>query len=533
MPLIDVKKQQEAKAQVAGICKDKLPSNRRLPLWTDLANPKLADVWLQGTGTLFGDGKTYGDNLSGKDEYVRLRNDWYQGNFFRTNKGHMVYIGNAKHFDTVAVLGNNLFGKEKDNYLRFHTARGNSNNDRFLTGGGWAERFSKLMLMPQSETGSFVYTKHPVHNGISYANWWDLLQKIEQSSIPTNKVIVLTYDDTGIIALDRIAQDLANFYAEYGTYIIGALAVASAIVTAGSTAALYLSTATKIFSASKVVIDKLATGKPVTSTDLMSATGGLLPKESEKYIQTAMNVGANLEQFNKTKNPQALLRASAEMGIKKEQIINVVDGFVGKKGADSASFLLNSIEQGAKVDNVMLTMTVLKAQGIVNTSSFNAQTAEMARQFINNTGKENSPIVQNIATNSLGNVMNAIIPNINNVSKVVLDDMRNKMSQEEYRSWCNMASARNDLDTALPNLAYTTMIQQAIESSNANMPYMLPPDVPKEYRACMALQITADTGIPVVDPFSIKVPATRTTRTTTNKTVIPPKAKKKLRKEYR
>lgn len=532
MPLIDVKKQQEAKAQVAGICKDKLPSNRRLPLWTDLANPKLADVWLQGTGTLFGDGKTYGDNLSGKDEYVRLRNDWYQGNYFRTNKGHMVYIGNEKHFDTVAVLGNGLFGKEGDNYLRFHTGRGFDNN-KILRDGGWAERFSRLMFMPQSETKTWVYRTLPVHNGIRYANWWDLLRQIEESPIPTNKVIVITYSDEGVIALDRIAKDIAKFYAEYGTYIIGALAIAGTIFTAGTLGATIVSTATQIFNGSKTIIDKLAKGQPITPTEIMSATGGLLPKESEKYIQTAMNVGANLDQFNKTRDPQALLRASAEMGIKKEQIINVVDGFVGKKGADSASFLLNSIEQGAKIDNVMLTMTVLKAQGIVNTSSFNAQTAEMARQFINNTGKENSPIVQNIATNSLGNVMNAIIPNINNVSKVVLDDMRNKMSQEEYRSWCNMASARNDLDTALPNLAYTTMIQQAIESSNANMPYMLPPDVPKEYRSCMALQITADTGIPVVDPFSIKVPAKTTTGTTTNKTVTPPKPKKKMRKEYR
>jgi hypothetical protein len=58
---------------------------------------------------------------------------------------------------------------------------------------------------------------------------------------------------------------------------------------------------------------------------------------------------------------------------------------------------------------------------------------------------------------------------------------------------------------------------------------MLPPDVPKEYRSCMALQITADTGVPVVDPFAIKVPAKRT-GTQTNQ--APPKPKKKKRKEY-
>jgi len=531
MPLIDVKKQQEAKLQIASICKDKLPSNRRLPLWTDLTNPKLADVWLQGTGTLFGDGKAFGTNLSSKDEYVRLRNDWYQGNFYRTNKGHMVYIGNAKHPDTIALLGNRLFGKEGDNFLRFHIDRGNKNNSRFLTGGGWAEGFSRRMFMPQSESKLWVFNSHPTHNGISYANWFDLLQKIEQSPIPTNKVIVITYDDSGIIAIDRIAKDMVKFYDEYGAYIVTALAIAATVVTAGSLGAVAVATAQQLFSSVKNVIDKVASGQPIFASEIMSATGGLLPKESEKYIQTAMNVGTSLEQYNKTKNPQELLRASQQLGVKKEQIVNVVDGFVGKKGADSASFLLNNIEQGAKVDNVMLTMTVLKAQGIVNTTTFNAQTLSMAQQYINNSGKQESPIVQNIATNSLGNVMNGIIPNINNVSKVVLDDMRNKMSPEEYRSWCNMASSINDLDTALPNLAHSSMIQQAIECSNANKPYMLPPDVPKQYRQCMALQITADTGIPVVDPFAIKTPA----KTPKNKVgqAPPPKPKKKLRKEYR
>jgi len=93
-----------------------------------------------------------------------------------------------------------------------------------------------------------------------------------------------------------------------------------------------------------------------------------------------------------------------------------------------------------------------------------------------------------------------------------------------------MASARNDLDTALPNLAYSSMIQQAIESSNANKPYILPPDVPKEYRSCMALQITADTGIPVVDAFNIKAPQSKNTSTQINQ--APPKPKKRKRKEY-
>lgn len=530
MPLIDVRQQQEARAKVASICKDKLPSNRRLPLWTDLTNPKLADVWLQGTGTLFGDGKTFGTNLSSKDEYVRLRNDWYQGNFFRTNKGHMVYIGNAQNPDTIAITSNKLFGKEGDNFLRFGIARTNKNNSQQLSGAGWAENFSKRMFQPLNETGTWVFRQDPVHNGIRYSNWYNLLQQIENSTIPTNKLILLTYEQGEVIAIDKVAKQFVDFMDEYGAYVIGALVIATSIVTAGSTAALYLATAQKVFAGVQGLSQAIKSGKPISANDIMSASGGLLPEGSEKYVQTALNVSTNLDEYTKTGNPQSLLRASQELGVKKEQIVNVVDGFIGKKGADSASFLLDSVEQGKKVDNVMMTMSVLKAQGIVNTTSFNAQTLAMAQQYINNTGKKESPIVQNIATNSLGNVMNAIIPNINNVSKVVLDDMRNSMSPEEYRSWCNMASARNDLDTALPKLAYTSMIQQAIESSNANKPYVLPPDVPKEYRQCMSLQITADTGIPVVDTFAKK----EVTVLPSNQGTKPPvSTKKKLRKEYR
>jgi hypothetical protein len=48
------------------------------------------------------------------------------------------------------------------------------------------------------------------------------------------------------------------------------------------------------------------------------------------------------------------------------------------------------------------------------------------------------------------------------------------------------------------------MIQQAIESSNANKPYVLPVDIPDKYRTCMAYQIMADTGVPVIDSKTYK-----------------------------
>jgi hypothetical protein len=532
MPLIDVKKQQEAKAQVNSICRDKLPSNRKLPLWTDLTNPKLADVWLQGAGQLFGDGKSVGANLTSKDEYVKLRNDWYQGNFFRTKAGHMIYIGKSESPDTISILNNKLFGQEGTNYLRFNVDRNNKNNKEKLSGGGWAENFSKLMFLEQTKTwNTWVFKSNPTHNGITYSNWYNLLAQIEQSSIPTNKVIVLTFSDGDIIALDKITKSLKTFYDEYGTYIITGLAIAGTVFTAGTLGASVVKYATQLFNSSKNIIDKVASGQPVTASEIMSASGGLLPEGSEKYVQTALNVGTNVDSYLKTNNPQSLLQASAQLGVKKEQLVSIVEGITGKKGADSASFLLTAMEQSKKIDQTMLTLGVLKAQSIVDTSAFNAETLAMARNFIQGNGGKDSALVQNIATNSLGNVMNGIIPNINNVSKVVLDDMRGKMSQEEFRSWCNMASARNDLDTALPNMAYQSMIQQAIESSNANKPYVLPPDVPKQYRSCMALQLTADTGIPVVDPYNVKsvVPSKPAPPKPNDKS----KPKKKLRKEYR
>lgn len=527
MPLIDVKKQQEAKAQVNSICRDKLPSNRKLPLWNDLISPKLADIWLQGNGIKLGGKDGYGDNLT-KNEYVKLRNDWYQGNFFRTKSGHMIYLAQSTSPDAIAVIDGKLFGERDKDYLRFHINR--SDHSRLL-GGGWAEKFSIRMFQPTDMSKDWALRNPAVQNDISYFNFYDLLQKIETSRIPTTKPIVITFSDGNIISLGNIARDMKKFYDEYETYIIAGLAIAGTVFTAGTLGAVIVGTATQLFNSSKNVIDKVASGQPLSASEIMSASGGLLPEGSEKYVQTALNVGTNVDSYLKTGNPQSLLQASVQLGVKKEQLVSIVEGVTGKKGAESASFLLNAMEQGKKIDQTMLTLGVLKAQSIVDTTAFNAETLAMARNFIQGQGGKDSALVQNIATNSLGNVMNGIIPNINNVSKVVLDDMRGKMSPEEFRSWCNMASARNDLDTALPNMAYQSMIQQAIESSNANKPYVLPPDVPKEYRSCMALQLTADTGIPVVDPYNVK-PAIPP-KPLPAKPSESPKAKKKLRKEYR
>lgn len=529
MPLIDVKKQQEAKAQVNSICRDKLPSNRKLPLWTDLINLKLADIWLQGTGIKLGGKDGYGDNLT-KDEYVKLRNEWYQGNFFRTKAGHMIYLAQSTSPDAIAVIDGKLFGERDKDYLRFHIDRSSHSK---LLGGGWGEKFTLRMLQPTSMSKDFAFRDNPVRqNEIDYWNFYDLMSKIETSRIPTTKPIVITFSDGKIISLGNMAREMKKFYDEYGTYIIAGLAIAGTVFSAGTLGAIVVKYATQLFNGSKNLIDKVASGQNVTPTDIMSASGGLLPEGSEKYVQTALNVGTNVDSYLKTGNPQSLLQASVQLGVKKEQLVSIVEGITGKRGADSASFLLTAIEQGKKIDQTMLTLGVLKAQSIVDTTAFNAETLAMAKNFIQGTGGKDSALVQNIATNSLGNVMNGIIPNINNVSKVVLDDMRGKMSPEEFRSWCNMASARNDLDTALPNMAYQSMIQQAIESSNANKPYVLPPDVPKEYRSCMALQLTADTGIPVVDPYNVPpvVPPKPAPPKPDGKTITPPK--KKQRKEY-
>lgn len=541
MPLIDVKKQLEAKAQVTGMCKDTLPSNRKLPLWTDLQNPKLADVWLQGTNIFFDDGKSYGWNLKSKDEYLQLRRDWYQGNFFRTRAGHMVYLANAKAPDTNIVLGSKLFGQnEGKDFLRFHINRG---NHKQLKGGGWAESFSTRMFLPTTEisqekkniygvgrSGDYAFSSKENQNGIEFWNFWDLLQQLDTNTrISINTPIVITFDDGNIIALDKIVKEIQNFYAEYGTYITITLAAALTLVTAGSTAALVMNSAQKIFDGVKNLTDKIAKKQTVTPADIMSASGGLMPKDSEKYIQPALNASVYLDDPT---NPQNLLKAANTLGVSNKEVVNIVQGFTGEKGANFASYLIDNVSQGKKVDDTMMMMAVLKAQNIVDTTALNAQTLEMAKTFINQKGGKDSAIIQNIATNSLGQVMNGVIPNINNVSAVVLDQYKKQMTQEEFRSWCNMASARNDLDTSLPGMSYQSMVQQAIECSNANKPYILPPEIPNKYRSCMSLQLTADTGIPVIDAKDIK--PKQTTTTVTKKPVQPvvTQTKKRKRREY-
>lgn len=504
MALIDAKKQIEAREKLASGCAGVLPSNRKLPLWTDLSNPKLADVWLlknmaQNQGG-FGNpgGSKFGDNLTGKDEYVRLTRDWYQGNFFKTKSGHKLYIADAKTPDCKTALNNKLFGEtEGKDYLRFHVNRGNHSQ---LKDGGWGEQFTKRMFTQTGSGGKYnvwAFDKDIEQNGIRYNNFFNLCSQLDTNTrIPVTMPIVITYDDTGIVSFQTIANDINKFYAEYGTYITLALAGALTFVTAGSTAALAIGAAQKMFAGVQNLTNKIASGQPVNATDVMGATGGILPAGTEKYVQKALDAGQYLKNYN---DPASLLKAANIIGVSNKDITNIVGSVVGDTGAQGLSYLLDTVGSGQKIDDVTLTLAVLKSQNIVSTTAINAQTLAMAKQFIDSKGGNNSAIVQNVATNSLNEVMNGIIPNINNVSKVMIDKNKASMSAEEYRSWVNMATARNDLDTSLPTLAYQSMIQQAIESSNANKPYVLPVDIPDKYRTCMAYQLTADTGVPVID----------------------------------
>lgn len=506
MALIDTKKQIEAREKLASGCAGVLPSNRKLPLWTDLTNPKLADVWLlknmAQNGGGFGNpgGSVFGDNLTGKDEYAQLSRDWYQGNFFKTKSGHKVYIADSKSPDCVAALSNKLFGETagvgKD-YLQFHINRGDHSR---LRDGGWGEKFTKRMFTMAGNQGpynEYAFKKPIEQNGITFNNWFNLLSQLDTNTrIPTTMPILLTYNDGGIISFQTIANDINNFYAEYGTYITLALACALTFVTAGTTTALVIGAAQQMLAGVQKLTTKIANGENVNALDIMGATGGILPEGTEKYVQKALDAGQYLQNYN---DPASLLKAANIIGISNKDITEVFGSVVGSKGSEGLSFLLDSMKPGQKIDEATLTLAVLKSQNIVSTTAINAQTIAMAKQFIDSKGGNNSALVQNVATNSLNNVMNGIIPNINNVSKVMIDKNKATMSAEEYRSWVNMATARNDLDTSLPKLAYQSMIQQAIESSNANKPYVLPVDIPDKYRTCMAYQLMADTGVPVID----------------------------------
>ena len=504
MALIDAKKQQEAKQKMATGCAGVLPSNRKLPLWTDLSNPKLADVWLLKNMAMnkggFGNpgGSAFGINLSGKDEYVQLSRDWYQGNFFTTKSGHRLYIADAKTPDCITAMQNRLFGEtEGKDYLRFHVNRGQHEQ---LRDGGWGEQFTRRMFTQTGSGGKYnvwAFRKDIEQNGIRYNNFYNLLSQLDTNTrIPITMPIVITFDDTGIISWQTVAQDINKFYEKYGTYITLTLASALAILSAGTTAYLLVGAAQSMFEGVKKLTDKIASGQQINATDIMGATGGILPAGTEKYVQKGLEAGQFLSNYN---DPASLLKAANIIGVSNKDITNIFGSVVGDTGAQGLSFLLDSMQPGKKIDEATLTLAVLKSQNIVSTSAINAQTLAMAKQFIDSKGGNNSPLVQNVATNSLNDVMNGIIPNINHVSKVVIDNNKAKMSPEEYRSWVNMATARNDLDTSLPTLAYQSMIQQAIESSNANKPYVLPVDIPDKYRTCMANQIMADTGIPVID----------------------------------
>jgi hypothetical protein len=150
-------------------------------------------------------------------------------------------------------------------------------------------------------------------------------------------------------------------------------------------------------------------------------------------------------------------------------------------------------------------LTTYKVGGYVLDSTNKATDTKYYTTIINKDGTINSPLVQNASTLSIGDSLTSLTPNIDNIVRAMLES-KVLTDQRERRNAIHQATGRQELDTKLSNMCLTSMILQAETCARNSEPYILPTEIPQEYRRCYSASITAETGIPVVDKSASPAP---------------------------
>ena len=267
-----------------------------------------------------------------------------------------------------------------------------------------------------------------------------------------------------------------------------------------------------------------------STQQIMVASAGLIPSGLGSYIDPAQKL---LSAYN-SKNDAQLLLAAMELGVTPNKIGSLLGYGRSKEGNIGAFY--DGLKPGAKLTDKTNLLTTYKVGGYVLDASQQADTYEKTyRTIINKDGTINSPLVQNASTLSLGDSLTTTTPNIDNIVRAMIES-KILTDNREKRNAIQQATGRQELDTKLPNSSLTSMILQAETCARNSEPYILPSEIPQEYRRCYSASITAETGIPIIDK-SVTPPekkgtgtGAKTTGTQTNR--LPPKSKKSIRKEY-
>lgn len=487
----------EAKRYLEQSCQS-LPKMTEIPHWTALKDPKYHDVWF-GIGNddwarVHG-GLPHGFYLSSREEYSRLRNTQYTGNFFKLKQGNLVWIGNCDSAEYKQIFDKNLLSDP----MIFQINRGEY---WYLQGSvdvptkgraSWQAGWYHFMFNPGSTlhlSRSRSRQEVPNQNGISYVNWLDLLTKLENANIPKDKNIVIGWWDKGIVSPQNIAIEVSNFLESP----IGKLTVTGGLVAFGALTGLQISpTQANEYVANVTNLTKtVANGQMPTTQQIMMASAGLIPEGLASYINPAQKL---LDAYG-SNDPIKMAQVAMDLGVTPSKIQSLL-GY-GRTKEGSIGGFYDGLKPGSNLTNSNNLLTTYKVGGYVLDAQTKATSSRYYDRIINKDGTINSPLVQNASTLSIGDSLTTTTPNIDNIVRAMIES-KVLTDNREKRNAIQQASGRQELDTKLPNMCLTSMILQAETCARNSEPYILPSEIPQEYRRCYSASITAETGIPVVD----------------------------------
>lgn len=488
---------QEAQRLFESTCKEVLKVTP-LPHWKILKNLKYFDSAVLNLGIDAGHKRDfgYGKNLKSIAEAEEIMKTMYSGSYYTTDKGHFIYFDKAEKPVSQMVLNPEL--GLMPNAVKFNIPRG---EHRFLYGtipGGpgkpgenYILSFGLRMMIDHSEIPSGQWKPQQfdrpiVQNNVSYSNLHTLFSQIEsgKAGIDPKTPIIITFSDEGVISGQKIARDINEFLVNYGP--MAGLILGLALPGIGVAISPGLITA--IISGATQLSGKIANGEPVSAEDIMRASNNLIPESAKGYIQKGLNVG----KFLSEPTPQNIYNASKELGVKPSDVQKIVSSVAGE---GTSGLLVTSMESG-KFDDAVKILSVLKSQYTTQEAVKVTDVTQFNQQIGKDGGIYKNAIAQNIATMGLSGIP-SLVPNIDKIAGGILSSSWTVLSNAEKRAWLNMGTFRADLATKVPEMAIEAMKQQARDGALIGAPYVIPAEVPAGLKNCIALKITADTGVPV------------------------------------
>jgi hypothetical protein len=330
----------------------------------------------------------------------------------------------------------------------------------------------------------------PETDGIQYNSWYDLLTKLENRTFPPGKNIVIGYLDEGIVSAQSVANDLGNFLKSP----LGQMILTIGIPMFAEQVGMNIKPEQVKGYINDVIslTDTVGQGKMPSTQQIMMASAGLIPEGLANYINPAQK----LLNAYKSNDQAQLALVAMDLGVTPSKVQSLLGYGRSKEGSIGAFY--DGLKPGTNLTDKTNLLTTYKVGGYVLDSTNRATDTKYYTNIINKDGTINSPLVQNASTLSIGDSLTTLTPNIDNIVRAMIES-KVLTDNREKRNAIQQATGRQELDTKLPNMCLTSMILQAETCARNSEPYILPTEIPQEYRRCYSASITAETGIPVVD----------------------------------